>query len=155
MQRFRRDTFAGRTIAVENVYDDNDIAAHDLPFMDATLNKFGHHKMKLSEVKDGYLTNDLSLLSRLLLEDMLTQYNDNDDTISFRVLVSKPSNTISEQTMSNDDKYLFNIQSLASKIYWHQQRCDEKLGIHSREIMGTKYYELYATLVPNDNHKSI
>lgn len=155
VQRFRPDTFAGRTIAAENAYDDNDIASHDLPFMDAALSKFGHHKMKLSEVKDGYLTNDLSLLSRLLLEDMLTQYNDNDETISLRVLVSKPSNAISKQKMSKDDKYLFNMQSLASKIYWHQTRCDEELGIHSREIMRTKYHELYATLVPNDNHKSI
>lgn len=153
VQPLRRDTFGGKTIASENVYDSNDIEAHDVPFMKAALNKFGLDKVDLPNVNEGYLTNNFSQLSRLILEDMLTQYNADDEQISFRVLVSQPTKSSDEQ-IRHSDAYISKIQSLASTIYWHQKRCGG-LGVQKHEIMQTKYNELYVTLVPNGNHKSI
>ena len=153
LERLRPDDiFGGRVIASENVYDADDMAEHDEPFSKAAISKFGHDKISLSKVNDGYLTNNFSKLSRLLLEDVLVQYNgDNEHTSSFRVLISTPPT--SQQT-SASNAHLSAIQNLASKIYWHQQR-HGGLGVHKREIMGTKYHELYATLTPNKNHRAI
>ena len=151
IQRLRRDTFGGRTTSSENVYDLDEVIAHDVAFASAANNAFGHHNnISLPQVKAGYLTNDMSDLSRFLLEDMLVQHSDcNEHPLVFRVLVSKPKTKGSER-----DSNLSALQSLASKISWHQQRHGD-LGVHIREVMGTKYYELYATLVPNETHKSI
>mmetsp|Transcript_10308 Transcript_10308/g.15602 ORF Transcript_10308/g.15602 Transcript_10308/m.15602 type:complete len:431 (-) Transcript_10308:285-1577(-) len=146
------DIFGGRAIALENVYDADDIAEHDEPFSKAANSKFGHDKISLSKVKDGYLTNDFSNLSRLLLEDVLIQCNDdNEPTLSFRVLISTPP---AREQISNGNAHLSAMQTQASKIYWHQQR-HGGLGVHKREIMGTRYHELYATLLPNTNHRAI
>ena len=154
LQQLRQGTF-GKEIASENAYDADDYAKHDAPFATAAFNKFGHHKVALFKVKEGYLTNDFSRLSRFLIEDMLVQHNDdNEAALSFRLLISKRDMPSSEQ-MSSDDASFFERQKLAGKIFHRQQRGGVELGVHTREIMGTKYYELYATLVPNKTHKSI
>ena len=77
---------------------------------------------------------------------MLIQWKDGKG-LPFRVLISKQPTDI-------DDADVSKVRKLASTIYWRQRRHGD-LGVETRDIMGTKYYELYATLVPNKTHQSI
>ncbi|KAK1743298.1 hypothetical protein QTG54_005919 [Skeletonema marinoi] len=109
--------------------------------MENASDSFHHHKVKLPHVKEGYLTNNLSNCRRLHVEDMLTQFDD-DRLIPFRVLISKSS--------ENND-----WTKTACKIYRQQRNEGMNLGVVTRKIMGIAYHEVYATLVPNERHRSI
>jgi len=141
LQLLRPDIFRGKEVAWEEYRDDDEIRIHDKSVMENASNSFHHHNVELSKVKRGYLTNNLSNCRRLHLEDMLTQY-DGDSLIPFRVLISKSS--------ENNE-----WAETARKIYRQQRNEGMKLGVETRKIMGIAYLELYASLVPNERHKSI
>lgn len=113
VQSFRPDTFGGKRIASEEIYDEDDIAKHDQPIVEAAHRKFDHHKVTLSAVKEGCLTNDFTNLSRLHLEDMLTQHDDKNP-IPLRILVTKPDPKAKDD---NKDEYISGIMKKASNIY--------------------------------------
>ena len=136
-QRIRTDTFRGREVAREEFYDTEEIAKHDQSVFDAANNAFGHHDVKLGSVSQGFLTNDLECLSRLHVEDILTQCS--SEPIHFRVLISKESK---KRSWAEDSELIF-----------EEQQCIEGLGVQKRKIMKVWYYELYAELIPNRNFK--
>jgi len=140
-QRIRPDTFRGHEVAREEIYDSDDIGRHDQSVFDAAHNIFGHRDVELRSVKEGFLTNNFENLSRLHVEDILTKY-DSIKPIHLRVLISKES----EKKSWADDSQL---------IFMEQEDEVLGLGVQQRKIMKVYYYELYATLMPNHNFKSL
>ena len=72
-QLIRPDILRGREVAIEEIYDSDDIGRHDQSVFDTARNVFGHRGIKLGKVREGLLTNNFENLSRLHVEDIITK----------------------------------------------------------------------------------
>jgi len=148
IEKFRPDTFRGKAVSDEEVYDQSDIIQYDKRLYKAIQSSFDSRQASNNDIDtsvgEGMLPSDRRQLSRLHAEDMMQQYSeDESNPIPFRVFIA----TDNTDPRWDNKMAFYNSQ--------RRKNSDLGLGIEKVTIMGKEYYELYAYLVPSDTHKSI
>ena len=149
LEKGRPNTF-GKAVSSETYFDEDEMDAYQAAFVKETQVLFktrSLHGQVVLKQPVGSANNSksslpigLSRLNRYHWEDMATQYsNEGEDPLRFRVFIAAQNN----ETRWKQKQYIFD----------HQRR--KQLGVEKRIFGGKLYFGLYATLVPNEQFKSI